>query len=71
MAKDKVMQIQEWANINQMTPEEFTDSIVETIAAIAGLRLDERGDTHDVNGMTFTVRDDSHEYKVIVARKAI
>lgn len=64
------MQIQEWANINQMTPEEFTNEIVETLAAIAGIRLDERGETHDVNGMTFTVNDESHEYKIIVARKS-
>lgn len=71
MTKEKVIQITEWANINGMTPGEFTDSIVQTLAAIAGARLDEREKTHDVNGMTFTVRDDSHEYKIIVARKGI
>ena len=71
MAKDKVMQIQEWANINRMTPEEFTNSIVETLAAIAGVRLDEREGMQDSHGMVFTVQDSTHEYKIIVARKAI
>jgi hypothetical protein len=71
MAKDKVMQIHEWANINRMTPEEFTNSIVETLAAIAGIRLDEREGLPDSSGMVFTVQDADHEYKIIVARKAI
>jgi len=71
MTKDKVMQIQEWANINRMTPEEFTNSIVETLAAIAGTRLDEREGMQDSYGMVFTVQDDDHEYKIIVARKGI
>jgi len=65
------MQIQEWANINRMTPEEFTNSIVETLAAIAGTRLDEREGMQDSYGMVFTVQDDDHEYKIIVARKGI
>ena len=63
------MQIQEWANINRMTPEEFTSHIVETLAAIAGIRLDERAGMPESDGMVFTVQDNSHEYTIIVARK--
>jgi hypothetical protein len=64
------MQIQEWAKINRMTPEEFTNEIVKTLAAIAGIRLDERDGMEDSHGMVFTVQDEIHEYKIIVARKA-
>jgi hypothetical protein len=64
------MQIQEWANINRMTPEEFTNEIVQTLAAIAGIRLDERDGLEDSHGMAFTVQDKTHEYRIIVARKA-
>ncbi len=71
MASDKVMRIDEWANLNGMTPDEFAKSIAETMAAIAGDQLDKRAGMPDSAGMVFTVRDGAYEYKVIIARKEI
>ena len=62
------MDISEWANINNMTPEEFKNEIAATMAAIGGMELDSDENKDNGNGVVFTVEDDSYRYKVSVHR---
>lgn len=42
------MDIKEWANINGMTPDEFKNEIVITMAAIASMELDKSASDKDM-----------------------
>ncbi len=63
------MEISKWANINNMTPEEFKNEIAATMAVIGGMELDKN--EGEENTVVFTVEDKEYKYKVCVHRVAI
>jgi hypothetical protein len=64
------MNVSQWANHNNMTPEEFKNEMAATMAAIGGMELDSNND-EKMTAVAFNVEDRNYRYKVIVSRKAL
>jgi len=65
------MDISEWANHNNMTPEEFKNEIAATMAAIGGIELDGSDNKDNGNVVVFTVEDDKYRHKIAVYRTSL
>ena len=65
------MNIKEWAEINNFTPEQFKTEIVKTMTVIGAMDLDDQDNKESSNGVAYVTNDSRYKYTVYVMRNEI
>jgi hypothetical protein len=65
------MNIKEWAEINNFTPEQFKKEMVQFMAVIGAMDLDDQDNKESSNGVAYITNDSRFKYTVYVMRNEI
>ena len=60
------LEITEWAKINNMSIDQFTNEITAVMVSIAGIKLDSEEPTK--NSIEVTCEDSQYSYSVVITR---
>lgn len=65
------MNIKEWADRNNLTPEQFKTEMVKTMTVIGAMDLDDQDNKESSNGIAYITNDSRYKYTVYVMRNEI
>jgi hypothetical protein len=65
------MNIKEWAEINNFTPEQFKKEMVKTMTEVGVMDLDGQDNKESSNGVVYITNDSRYKYTVYVMRNEI
>ena len=65
------MNIKEWAEINNFTPDQFKKEMVKTMTEVGVMDLDGQDNKESSSGVAYVTNDSRYKYTVYVMRNEI